>query len=189
MLSATDAFPDRTPADQRHTQVVIRDHFSDIDDDDPKSEAASQSSDIGLDDEAHPRAGDVSVARDMCDGVAVDMTVDVTAPLVVDTGDTFGAADPHRGTRAGSCPASHLSMATPPTAGESTEVVTPAATNLTAPFPPDMTGCTADGATATAASATDTGVDVDTDPNPAKDRPSRCRTHLFLPSAHTAVCG
>ena len=47
MLSAADAFPDRTPADQRHTQVVvIGDHFSDIDEDDPESEAASQSSDL-----------------------------------------------------------------------------------------------------------------------------------------------
>ena len=60
-------------------------------------------------------------------------------------------------------------MATPPTAGESTETTTPVATNLAAPFSPDMTGGTADGATATATavSAADTGVDVDTDPNPA----------------------
>ena len=29
MLSATDAFPDMTPADQRHTPVVIGDQFSD----------------------------------------------------------------------------------------------------------------------------------------------------------------
>ena len=111
-------------------------------------------------------AGDVPIAHDMGDDVAVDMTADVAAP-VVDTGDTFGAAHPHRGTRVGSCSAFHLSVATPPTAGESTETATPTATNLTAPFPPDMTGDTADGATATATSAAGTGVDVGTGPNPA----------------------
>ena len=46
MLSATDAFPDMTPADQRHMQVVIGDHFSDIDEDEQEDEAASQSLDI-----------------------------------------------------------------------------------------------------------------------------------------------
>ena len=91
MLSATDAFPDMTPADQRHTPVVIGDHFSDIDEDDQESEAASQSSYIDLDDEAHSRTGDVSVAHDMCDDVAVDVTADVAAPIG-DTDDTFGAA-------------------------------------------------------------------------------------------------
>ena len=122
MLSATDAFPDMTPADQRHTQVVIGDHFSNIDEDEQEDEAASQPLDMNVDNEAHSHTDDVSVAHGMCDGVAVDMAADDTAP-VVDTGDMFGVADPHRGTRAGSCPASHLSMATPPTAGESTEVV------------------------------------------------------------------
>ena len=77
MLSATDAFPDMTPADQRHTPVVIGDHFSDIDEDDQEDETASPSSDIDLDDEAHSRTGDVSVAHGMCDDVAVDMTADV----------------------------------------------------------------------------------------------------------------
>ena len=134
MLSAIDAFPDMTPADQRHTPVVIGDHFSDIDEDEPEDEIASQSSDIDVDNEAHSRAGDVSVARGMCDGVAVDMTADVTAP-VVDTGDTFGAADPHRGTRAGGDSASQLSMATPPTAGDTTETAAPVATTLAAPSP------------------------------------------------------
>ena len=104
--------------------------------------------------------------NDMCDDVTIHVTADVATP-VVDTDDAFGAADPNRGTRAGSYSASRLSMATPPTAGESTKTATPAATNLAAPSPPDMTRVTADGATATAASATDTGVDVDTDPNPA----------------------
>ena len=42
MVSATDAFPDTTPADQRHTQTVIGDHFSDIDDDEQGDEATSQ---------------------------------------------------------------------------------------------------------------------------------------------------
>ena len=41
MLSATGAFPDMTPADQRHTQVVIGDHFSDIDEDEQEGEATS----------------------------------------------------------------------------------------------------------------------------------------------------
>ena len=45
MLSATDAFPDMTPADQRHTPVVIGDHLPDIDEDDQEGEAAFQSSD------------------------------------------------------------------------------------------------------------------------------------------------
>ena len=50
MLSATDAFPDSTPADQRHTQTVIGDHFSDIDDDDDEQggEATSQPLDEGV---------------------------------------------------------------------------------------------------------------------------------------------
>ena len=91
MLSETDAFPDMTPADQRHTPVVIGDHFSDIDEDDRESEAASQSSYIDFDDEANSRTGDASVAHAMCDVVAVEMTADVAAPIG-DTGDTFGAA-------------------------------------------------------------------------------------------------
>ena len=55
MISATDAFPDTTPADQRHTQTVIGDHFSDIDEDEQEDEATSQSLDVGVDDEAQPR--------------------------------------------------------------------------------------------------------------------------------------
>ena len=54
MISATDAFPDTTPADQRHTQTVIGDHFSDIDEDEQEGEATSQSLDVGVDDEATP---------------------------------------------------------------------------------------------------------------------------------------
>ena len=62
VLSATDACPDRTPADQRHTQMVIGGRFSDIDEDEPEGEVASQSSDMDVDNEAHSRAGGVSVA-------------------------------------------------------------------------------------------------------------------------------
>ena len=81
-------------------------------------------------------------------------------------------------------------MATPLTASDSTETATPAAANPAAPFPPDMTGGTANGATATAASVADTGVDVDTDPNPAATAlPAAEHIPSFLPSAHTAVCG
>ena len=42
MLSATGAFPDMTPADQRHTPVVIGDHFSDIDEDNQEDEASAR---------------------------------------------------------------------------------------------------------------------------------------------------
>ena len=61
MLSATDAFPDMTPADQRHTPVVIGDRFSDIDEDEQEDEAASQSLDIDVGDEAHSRTDGASV--------------------------------------------------------------------------------------------------------------------------------
>ena len=43
MLSATDAFPDTTPADQRHTQVVVGDHLSEIDEDEREDEVTSHS--------------------------------------------------------------------------------------------------------------------------------------------------
>ena len=42
MLSRADAFPDTTPADQRHTKVVIKDHFSDINDDEREEKATSR---------------------------------------------------------------------------------------------------------------------------------------------------
>ena len=160
-----------TPADQRHTTMVIRDHFSDIDEDDQESEAASQSPDVGLGDEAHPRTDDASVTHDMRDDAAVDTTTVAVAAPIADTGATFGAADPHRGTRAGGDLVSHLSMTAPPTAGDATEIAAPAATHLAAPFPPHRTGGTADCATATAASTADTSEDADTDPNPAVTTP------------------
>ena len=171
MLSATDAFPDMTPADQRHMQAVIGDHFSDIDEDEQEDEATSQSLDTEVGNEAHSRTDDDSVAHAMGDDVAVDMTTDVAAPAG-DADGTFGSAHPHRGTRAGSCSASHLStMATPPTDGDTTETAAPAAKTVAASPPPDMTVGTADGATAAAAFAVDTGVDVDTDPDPAATAP------------------
>ena len=90
---------------------------------------------MGIDDEAHPPTDDASVTHDMCDDIAVHMTADVATTPVVDTDDAFSDADPHRDTRAGRYSASRLSMATPPTAGESTQAATPAATHLAAPFP------------------------------------------------------
>ena len=54
MISATDAFPDTTPADQRHTQTAIGDHFSGIDEDEQGDETTSQSLDEGVDDETQP---------------------------------------------------------------------------------------------------------------------------------------
>ena len=69
MLSATDAFPDTTPADQRHTPVVGESHFSDIDEDEQEDDAASQSSGIDVHDGAHARAADVSVAHAIHDDV------------------------------------------------------------------------------------------------------------------------
>ena len=42
MISATDALPDTTSADQRHMQTVIGDHFSDIDEDEQEDETTSQ---------------------------------------------------------------------------------------------------------------------------------------------------
>jgi hypothetical protein len=50
MVSASDAFPDTTPASQRHTQTTIGDHFSDIDEDEQEDEYASRSSDADMDD-------------------------------------------------------------------------------------------------------------------------------------------
>ena len=94
------------------------------------------------------------------------MTADVATP-VVSTDDALRGADPHRDARAGSCSASRLSMMTPPTAGQSTQTTTPAATHLAASFPLDMARDAGDGTTAATASATDAGVHVDTDPNPA----------------------
>ena len=66
MVSATDAFPDTTPADQRHTQTAIGDHFSDIDEDEQGDDATSQPLDEGVGDEAQPLAGGASVTRGAC---------------------------------------------------------------------------------------------------------------------------
>ena len=82
MLSATDAFPDTTPADQRHTQVVIGDHFSDIDEDEQEDEATSQSFIMGIDDETQTRTGDVSVTHGRCDDTTAHMTTNIAAPVV-----------------------------------------------------------------------------------------------------------
>ena len=59
MVPATDVFPDTTQADQRHTQTVIGDYFSDIDDDEQGDEATSRflDEDLDLDDEAQPLIG------------------------------------------------------------------------------------------------------------------------------------
>ena len=62
MLSEADAFPDTTPADQRHTQVVIGDHSSDINEDEQEDQATSQSLDMNTDGEARPRTDGASVA-------------------------------------------------------------------------------------------------------------------------------
>ena len=95
MISATDAFPDTTPADQRHTQTVIGDHFSDIDEDEQGGETTSQSLDVGVGDEAQPRTSGMSVTRDMGDDTGAHGTADVAAP-VVDTDVTLSATDPPR---------------------------------------------------------------------------------------------
>ena len=58
-------------------------------------------------------------------------------------------------------------MATPPMAGQSTQIATLTATHMAASFPLDMTRDAEEGATAAAASVTETGMDVDSDPNPA----------------------
>ena len=136
-LSATDAFPDMTPADQRHTQVVLGDHFSDIDEDEQDDEATSQSLIMGMEDEAQPRASGVLVTHGMCDDTAVHITADAAAPGV-GTGIVLSTTGPHRDTRARSYSAPRLSMATLPTAGQSTQTATPAATHLAAPSPLGM---------------------------------------------------
>ena len=50
-----------TPIDQRHTQTVIGDHFSDIDEDEQEDEATSRFLDMGVDGEAQPPTGGVTV--------------------------------------------------------------------------------------------------------------------------------
>ena len=94
MLSATDAFPDSTLADQRHTQAVIGDHSSDIDEDEQEEdEATSRSLDVGTDDEAPPHIDDVLVAHGICGDTDACMTADVAAPII-DADDAFSAIDP-----------------------------------------------------------------------------------------------
>ena len=105
MVSASDAFPDTTPASQRHTQTTIGDHFSDIDEDEQEDEHASRSSDEDMDDETRPLIGDASVSRGTCDDTDVRITTDVT-DLGTDIGDALsdtetpgtlapGATHPH----------------------------------------------------------------------------------------------
>ena len=91
MLSATDAFLGTTPADQRHTPVVGESHFSDIDEDDQEGDAASQSSDVDVNDGANARAAGVSVAHATYDDAAVGTTAADVAVPTVDIGDVFGA--------------------------------------------------------------------------------------------------
>ena len=117
---------------------------------------------------------------------------DVAAPIAgIGIGGKFGAADPHRGTRAGSNSASHLSVVFPPAADDATATTASVAVaaTLAASSSPRMAVETADGATTAAAPAADAGVDIDTGirvrPRPP---PSHCRAHIFFPSAHTAVC-
>ena len=167
MLSETDAFPDTTPADQRHTQVVIGDHFSDIDEDEQEDEATSRSLDMGKDGEAQPRTDGVSVAHGMCDDTAAHMTADVAAP-VVGTDDVLSATDPHRDTRAGSYSAPRLSIATPPMANLHRRPHPPPHTwPLLSPLIWLGTPMIAPLRLRIASAATDTGMDVGTDPNPA----------------------
>ena len=128
MISATDALPDTTSADQRHMQTVIGDHFSDIDEDEQEDEATSQSLDVGVGDEAQPRTSGMSVTRDMGDDTGSRGTADVAAP-VVDTDGTLSATDPSRDLQAGSRSSPRLSMAPPPVAGQSAQTATPVATH------------------------------------------------------------
>ena len=120
MISATDAFPDTTPADQRHTQTAIGNHFSDIDEDEQEDENTSQSLDEDVDDETQPPIGGVSVTRGTCDDTGVRMTADTAAPGF-DTDGTLSATDPRRDSRAGPYSPSRLSMAPPPVAGQPTQ--------------------------------------------------------------------
>ena len=115
---------------------------------------------------------------------------DVAAPIAgIGIGGKFGAADPYRGTRAGSNSASHLSVVFPPAADDATATAASVAATLAASSSPRMAVETADGATTAAAPAADAGVDIDTGirvrPRPP---PSHCRAHIFFPSAHTTVC-
>ena len=59
--------------DRRHTQTVIGDHFSDIDEDEQEDEATSQFLDVGVDDEAQPRTNGVSATRGMGDAGRLTM--------------------------------------------------------------------------------------------------------------------
>ena len=193
MLSATDAFPDMTPADQRHTPVVGESHFSDIDEDDQEDDAASQSSGIDADDKAHSRAADASVAHDMYDDVAVG-----TNPLLLSTVTTHSvspllslvAADPGTGMDIDTADDLFVDISVfasasvwgggdevtaaipaPPTADDAIATATSAAATPAASSSPDVAGGTTDGARATATSAAGTSIDVDTEPVPVATVP------------------
>ena len=133
--------------------------------------------------EAHARTGGVSVAHDACLPMmwlsAVGTTAaDVAAPIAgIGIGGTFGAADPHRGTRAGSNSASHLSVVFPPAADDATATTASAAATLAASSSPRMEVDNADGATAASALAADAGVGIVTR---TRVRP---RPPLLLPSS------
>ena len=165
MISATDAFPDTTPADQRHTQTAIGDHFSDIDEDEQGDDATSQPLDEGVGDEAQPLAGGASVTRGTCDDTDAHMTPDV-ADLVADTDDALSTTEPPRDSHAGSHSSPCLLVAPPHVLGRSTRMAAPAATHVAAPLLLEVARDPDDDETTTIAPATDTGVVIDTDPNP-----------------------
>ena len=110
MVSASDAFPDTTPASQRHTQTTIGDHFSDIDEDEQEDEHDSRSSDAGMDDEARPLIGDTSVSRGTYDDTDVRIATGVT-DLGADADDVLSDTELPRDSRAGSSSPPRLLMA------------------------------------------------------------------------------
>ena len=136
MVSASDAFPDTTPAGQRHTQTAIGDRFSDIDEDEQEDEYASRSSDADMDDEDRPLIGDASVSRGTCDDTDVRIITDVT-DLGADTDDVLNDTEPPRDSRAGNYSPPRLLVAPPHGLDRPTQVATPATAHVAAP-PPSM---------------------------------------------------
>ena len=180
MVSASDAFPDTTPASQRHTQTTIGDHFSDIDEDEQEDEYASRSSDAGMDDEARPLIGDTSVSRGTCGDTDVRIITDVT-DLGADADDVLNDTGLPRDSRAGSHSPPRLSMAPHHGLDRPTPVATPATAHVAAPPPLDVVRDPDVGAVAAVAHTIDTGVAMDTDPNPATTgAPTDEHISLFL---------
>ena len=180
MVSASDAFPDTTPASQRHTQTTIGDHFSDIDEDEQEDEHASRSSDADMDDEARPLIGDTSVSRGTCDDTDVRIITDVT-DLGADADDVLSDTELPRDSRAGSYSPPRLLMAPHHGLDRPTPVAAPATAHVAAPLPLDVVRDPDVGAVAAVAHTTDTGVVMDTDPNPVTtDVPTDEHISLFL---------